>query len=185
MELDVEQASEAKHDANAASSPKKPSSKGKKPISEMVAAFRNLDEEVQEDEDHWADDSDDEEDRTLAEHANVHLGVSHLKRKLIAPQSFSKKPNLNSHDYMARYQVLATLRKELSQQNEEVIASVPDKMKKFTELITQRTTSLVISQRDLGMVMDDDNTLAEKALNEASYAVGKADATQGPLSTLR
>ena len=120
----------------------------------------------------------------MVEHANVHLGVSHLKRKLIAPQSFSKIPNLHSHDYMARYQVLATLRKELSLQNEEVIASVPAEMKKFTELTTQRTTSLVIAQRDLGMVRDDDNNLAEKALNEASYAAGKEDATQGLLAEL-
>ena len=81
---------------------------------------------------------------------------------------------------MARYQVLATLRKELSQQNEEVIASVPLEMKKFTELITQRPTSLLIAQRDLGMVRDDCNTLAEKALDEASYAAGKAYATKGP-----
>ena len=113
-ELDAEQVSEEKHDAKAASSPMKPSSKGKKPISEMVAAFRNLDEEVKEDEDHWADDSDDEEDKTLAEHRNEHLAVSHLKRNLIAPEVFNKLPNVHSQEYMNRYQVLAHLKKELS-----------------------------------------------------------------------
>ena len=57
-------------------------------------------------------------------------------------------------------------------------------MKTFTELITQRTTSLVVAQKDLGMVRDDDQNLAAKAFEEASYAAGKADAIQGPLAEL-
>ena len=54
-ELDTEEVSEEKHDAKAASPSKDiPSSslKGKKPISEMVAGLENIDENVQEDEDH-------------------------------------------------------------------------------------------------------------------------------------
>lgn len=134
-ELDAEKVSGDKHDDKAASSQKEvPSSKGKKPISEMVAAFKDLDAETQEDEDHWADDSDDEEDKALAEHHNEHLAVSHLKRKLIAPEIFTKLPDVHSQEYMNRYQVLENLKKELSSQNKEVIASVPLDMKKFSTL---------------------------------------------------
>ena len=68
----------------------------------MVAAFRNLDEEVQEDEDHWADDSDDEEEKNLADYCHKHLAVSHLKRKLIAPQIFTKQPNVHFAEYENR-----------------------------------------------------------------------------------
>ena len=85
---------------------------------------------------------------------------------------------------MNRYQVLAHLNKEMSSQNKEVIASVPSEMRKFTELITQRTTSIVIAQKDLGMIRDDDASLAEKAFQEASYTAGKADAILGPLAEL-
>ena len=132
QELENEEVSEEKHDAKAASSSKEVpscSQKGKKPISEMVAGLDTIDENVQEDEDHWADYSDDEEDKTLAEHRNEHLVVSHLKRKLIAPTIFSKLPNVHSNEYMNRYQVLAHLNKEMSSQNKEVIASVPSEMK--------------------------------------------------------
>ena len=122
----------------------------------MVAGLENIDENVQEDEDHRADDSDDEEDKALAEHRNEHLAVSHLKWKMIAPEIFSKLPNVNSNEYLNIYQVLAKLKKELSSQDKAANASVPAEMKSFTELITQRTTSLVISQKDLGMVRDDD-----------------------------
>ena len=61
-ELDTEEVSEDKHDAKAASSSKEvPSSsqKVKKPISEMVAGLDTIDENVQEDDDHWANPSDD------------------------------------------------------------------------------------------------------------------------------
>ena len=57
-------------------------------------------------------------------------------------------------------------------------------MKKFAELITQRTTSIVIAQKDLGMIRDNDASLAEKALQEASYTAGKADAILSPLAEL-
>ena len=77
-ESDTEQVSEDKHDAKAALPKDVPSSsmKGKKPISEMVAGLENIDENVQEDEDHWADNSDDEEEKKLAEHRNEHLSRS-------------------------------------------------------------------------------------------------------------
>ena len=130
----------------------------------MVAGLDQIDEE---DDDNWDDDSQDDEERTLVEHRHEHLAVSHIRRKQMAPKAFSKLPSGTTEEYVNKSKVLLTLKDELQEQNSEVLTSIPQGLEKFAELLTSRTTSILLGQKHLGLDRYVEFSIAQKALQEA------------------
>ena len=80
--------------------------------------------------------------------------------------------------------VFLELRKTLIAQDTEVLKSVPEETKSLAAALLNRATSIALSQKDLGLVRDEDCNNANAALNEASHAVLQANAILRPLEEL-
>ena len=57
-------------------------------------------------------------------------------------------------------------------------------MKSLAAALLNRATSIALSQKDLGLVRDEDCNNANAALNEASHAILQANAILRPLEEL-
>lgn len=154
--------------------------KGKK------AVINALEESSDED---WSDEDGidhlaglDEEGRHVAK-LNELMIVSHLKRKVIAPRAFDKGPKDNTI-FENKFIILKNLKNELFEQKYLALATIPPEFKAFVDLMTRRTTSLMIAQKDLGMQRDDDLETAQKPLIKYCYDTGKVDKMYEPLEQI-
>ena len=110
---------------------------------------------------------------------------THLKRELLAPTIFSTPIlSLRNEEHRARSSVFVELRDNLVEQDRVVLKSVPEEMKSLAAALLNRATSIALSQKDLGMIRDEDCNNANTALEEASLATQKADAILRPLEEL-
>ena len=143
---------EEEHNAKAAS--KRPSSSSQKDSSskgkqKMIARLQTISEKDYE--------SDEDENPHLITEDRDDMLTTQYKRALLAPHIFSAPgKHSRSEEHRARSSVFVELREALVAQDTEVLKYVPEEMKPLATALLDRATSIAVSQKDLGMVRDED-----------------------------